>query len=170
VIGLAGFFTGINPKVYFYVVFIGFIASSGFFGWQYISNLNEEKLELSRQIKDEQAAKELVTEQLNYKAAESDHRRKAAEVYSGIIADTMSELTRLESEKSKLKSRANELEFKEHFKIWAEKDLAGFNDCMQLSFNKLLNNLSEATANRLPKHKNPMSCTASTKPDNSPEN
>ena len=160
---LLGFFTGINPKIHLFLIIVGAVCSIGFFGWRYIDNLNEEKIELAIQVKDEQAAKQIVKETLYLKSAESEQRKKAVEIYSGVIADAMSELDRIDKEKAALKGKVNELRFSENFEEWSRNDIDHFNECLSNGFDRLLDNLSEATANRLQNYEIKMPCTALTR-------
>lgn len=149
----------LRPKVIIPIIVALTIASVGYFFWRYVEKINTEKLNLAIEVQDERQAKEIVNEQLGYKAAESQQRENATQAYLDILDDTTSELERVKAEHSKLEGKFNAIQFSKHFDDWATVNPNRLSDCMQSSFNQLLDNLEAATRNQIPAYPDPMSCS-----------
>jgi len=138
--------------------FILIALSVGFFGWWYIGGINQDKLDLALELKDERRAKEIVNEQLEYKAAQTRQMESAVDAYSVALFSASNELDRVKAEHIKIEGQFNAIQFAKHFESWASGDVDHLAECMQSGFNQLLDNLEAATGNQVPAHKDPLSC------------
>jgi len=130
---------------------IGLVFSVGYFGWQYINDINQKHLVVEIENKR-------LSEMLDVKTAESDQMLNAVNAYSIALVDTSSELDRVKKDHAKLEGQFNAVQFAKHFEQWAMDDTDRLAVCMQSSFNQLLDNLEASTRGQIPTHEDPLSC------------
>ena len=135
------------------IIFL-FVLGGGYFGWNYIDGINQDKLDLALKNQD-------LDGRLKAETAKSDDMLSTVNDYAKLSLDTSTELNRVKKEHAILEGKFNAVQFAKHFERWAKDDPNRLADCMQSSFNRLLDNLQAANRNQIPAHQDPLSCAPS---------
>lgn len=128
------------------------VFSSGYFGWNYIEGLNQDKLDLALSLSK-------TSTELNYSIASGIQKEQITGAYVELATDTVKQLNDMKAYNNILQGQLNEIEFVKNFGQWAEKDIIRLNDCMQLTINSLFNHAEKASRGESNTRKDNLPCS-----------